>query len=155
MTTLPFTRMSAIEDYRQRAARLKSEQRISTEEMHYRGRRLAEERGEPSAGLSAVQKALAPRGSHRVTLAVLRTIAYGLDVDPSEFPEYRLAELRRLLDEDQVGLDAAVELLEAICEAGVIPADGDARAAFERELDGASQQRRPRADGSAAGERAR
>lgn len=45
---------------------------------------------------------------------VLRAIAQALDVEPASIPEYRLALLRRALDERQSGLDAALDLLERL-----------------------------------------
>lgn len=44
----------------------------------------------------------------------MRRLAHALDVDPEAFGEYRLAEARRLLDEREIGLEAALATLERI-----------------------------------------
>lgn len=46
-------------------------------------------------------------GRNRASAPVLELIATALDVCPEDFAEYRLAVLRRSLDERAVGFDAA------------------------------------------------
>ena len=43
----------------------------------------------------------------------IEALAKAVGVPPDEFPEYQLAVARRLLDEQQVGLDAAIAALQA------------------------------------------
>ena len=47
----------------------------------------------------------------------LEVLSDALGVDPSEFPEYRLAKARELLDERVNGLDGALETLTQITDA--------------------------------------
>lgn len=51
--------------------------------------------------------------------AALKIIAEAMGEDPSVFPEYQLAQARRLLDEREVGLPAALALLAEIQRSGV------------------------------------
>lgn len=45
---------------------------------------------------------------------VLEIVARALGVDPEEFPEYVLARARSVIDERQVGLEAAFENLQSL-----------------------------------------
>jgi transcriptional regulator with XRE-family HTH domain len=54
------------------------------------------------------------RGDEYPSIKALKTIARALDVKPDIFPEYRLAQARRLFDEDQVGLPQALSNLSII-----------------------------------------
>jgi transcriptional regulator with XRE-family HTH domain len=83
------------------------------------------------------------RGLIRPTVATMELLAATLEVEPSHFVEYRLALARRQLDERQVGLKAAVEMLEfqdeALRAARVSRAATDARVATQQ-----SPERSPR-----------
>lgn len=58
------------------------------------------------------------RGEKYPSMATISALATALDVEPTFFPQYRLAAARRLLDEREVGLDQALENLSEI-EAGL------------------------------------
>jgi transcriptional regulator with XRE-family HTH domain len=67
---------------------------------------------------STVKKAL--RGERPLHPAQMEALAAVLDVGPSQFAEYRLAQARRLFDERDIGLEAALanlEILDAVLEA--------------------------------------
>lgn len=54
------------------------------------------------------------RGVTRPLPSTVEKLAIALEVDPSVFPEYRLAVARRQLDEREVGLDEALRNLAAL-----------------------------------------
>lgn len=58
-------------------------------------------------GVTAGHLANLVSGRSQPSIAVLRLLAEALEVEPESFVEYRLATLRRELDERAVGLDAA------------------------------------------------
>lgn len=70
------------------------------------------------AGTSAAQIAAIERGTRRASARTMAALAEALEVAPTVFAEYRLALARHVLDERRVGLDQAIEFLEA---AGVEP----------------------------------
>ena len=61
------------------------------------------------AGVSTGHLANLVSGRNRPTMTVLELIAAALNVRPEYFAEYRLAALRRSLDERAVGFQAACE----------------------------------------------
>jgi transcriptional regulator with XRE-family HTH domain len=66
-------------------------------------------------------KAIENGTSAQPTIATIEAIAHALDVPPEEFPEYKLAVIRRQLDEREpphgVGLEQALSMLAEIEEA--------------------------------------
>ncbi len=62
-----------------------------------------------SAGVSTGHLANLVSGRNRPTMTALELIAAALDVRAEHFAEYRLAALRRSLDERAVGFQAACE----------------------------------------------
>jgi transcriptional regulator with XRE-family HTH domain len=85
-------------------------------------------------------------GRRALKPALIEAVARALHVPPEEFPEYRLALARRALDENEVGLDEALELLSRIEGALRERAAGKAGRAAARERD---SQRRSQAGRSA------
>jgi transcriptional regulator with XRE-family HTH domain len=57
------------------------------------------------------------RGITRPRPETIEAIAAALGVEPTEFVEYRLALVRRLFDERQVGLEQALDHLESLGDA--------------------------------------
>lgn len=65
-------------------------------------------------GLSHTYLVQMARGTaERTSAAAIEIVAQALTIDPSEIAEYRLAKAREQLDPAQVGLDRALEALEA------------------------------------------
>ena len=64
-------------------------------------------------GTSAAQIAAIEVGKRRPSARTMAALAEALDVAPTVFAEYRLALARHVLDEEKVGLDEAIENLEA------------------------------------------
>lgn len=64
--------------------------------------------------VSLVQKRLAKGSRARPSMELMRSIARVLDADPALFAEYRLALARAQLDEQAIGLAAAVENLARV-----------------------------------------
>lgn len=62
-------------------------------------------------GTSPAQMKKIMRGEREVKPHTIEAIATALGVAPDEFPEYRLALARQLLDEREVGLDQALATL--------------------------------------------
>ena len=75
-------------------------------------------------GTSAAQIAAIERGKRRPSARTMVALAEALEVAPTVFAEYRLALARHVLDERKVGLDRAIEHLEAT---GLEPVEVDAR----------------------------
>ncbi|HTU14310.1 MAG TPA: helix-turn-helix domain-containing protein [Solirubrobacterales bacterium] len=75
-------------------------------------------------GTSAAQIAAIELGKRRASPRTMAALAQALDVAPTVFAEYRLALARHVLDEQKVGLDQAIENLEA---AGIEPVEVDVR----------------------------
>lgn len=65
--------------------------------------------------LSSLRKVMA--GERALTMRLMEAMANALGVDPTEFAEYRLANARALLDEREVGLDQALDVLTRIEDA--------------------------------------
>jgi transcriptional regulator with XRE-family HTH domain len=82
----------------------------------------------------------------------LERVAEALGVDPSEFPEYRLARARERLDERQVGMDAALAALDEWISGALLLGGQSARATGPPTRD--SRERRPRRAGPGSGEEA-
>jgi hypothetical protein len=87
--------------------------------------RLAHHEADEAKGTSPemIRKVMA--GDRVLTRTVIEAVARTLDVDPDEFPEYRLALARRLFDEREVGLEKALQnlsQLEAELQAGGVVA---------------------------------
>lgn len=126
--------MTDIEDWRTRFARLRSAAGgAPIEDLHYRARQRLEARGETAVSLSLMQKRLAPASEKQPTPDLLRTLAAAVEVAPEEFAEYRLALARESLDENVVGLEAALRQLTLIDSA--LAKGGRGRRAAARELD--------------------
>lgn len=68
-------------------------------------------------GLSHTYLGNIARGTDAPTANSIELVAAALEVDPLEFAEYRLAMVRRLLDEREVGLERALANLRAIEDA--------------------------------------
>jgi transcriptional regulator with XRE-family HTH domain len=64
------------------------------------------------SGTSVAQITAIERGSRRASARTMLALAKALEIDPTEFAEYRLALARHALDEDRVGLDKALAALE-------------------------------------------
>lgn len=101
----------SVEPYWQRFSRLKQEKNLSWSQLV---------RTAKNAGLSTLRGLTiepptpgeAKRGLHRYPSAeTLEDAARALGVEPEEFPEYRLAKARDLLDERVVGLHQAMTTL--------------------------------------------
>ena len=71
-------------------------------------------------GTSSQQIASIELGRRNPSARTMLALARALDVEPTVFPEYRLALARHILDEERVGLDQALEFLEA---SGMEPID--------------------------------
>jgi transcriptional regulator with XRE-family HTH domain len=83
--------------------------------------------------------------------ATFERISEALGVDPSVFPEYRLAKARERLDERKVGYDAALESLHDWVTGEMLLAEQKAKGALPQPPD--AQARRPRlAEGGNGGE---
>lgn len=63
-------------------------------------------------GTSVAQITAIERGVRRASARTILALSKALEVDPSTFPEYRLALARHVLDEERVGLDQALASLE-------------------------------------------
>lgn len=72
------------------------------------------------SGTSVAQITAIERGARRASARTMLALAKALEIDPNEFAEYRLALARHLLDEEKVGLDAALGTLE---DSGLEPLD--------------------------------
>lgn len=75
-------------------------------------------------------------GRRAVTPVLIEAVADVLDVEPNEFPEYRLARMRRALDEREVGLQSAVRMLDDV-------EDGLRRQGVEEFIEAAEEAARP------------
>jgi transcriptional regulator with XRE-family HTH domain len=64
-------------------------------------------------GTSGAQITAIERGKRRPSARTMAAMAEALEVAPAVFAEYRLALARHVLDEKKVGLDKAIENLEA------------------------------------------
>ena len=81
-------------------------------------RRLSAESRADGPGISAPYLSRLLKGSDAPTLAVIRTVAGALGVEPTHFLEYRLASARAMLDEfGPGGAEAAAANLERFDEA--------------------------------------
>lgn len=96
----------ALEGIRQRLPKLRKERGWSRERLAHVAYAIDPE------GASAAQITAIERGDRRASARTILTLAEALEVDPYEFPEYRLAIARHVLDEDKVELDRAVKTLE-------------------------------------------
>lgn len=95
----------ASEPYYQRVKRLREAAGLSQPELFRRS---------PGTGwetIRAIERPPAHERGRYPTPKTLAAVAEGLGVQPEEFPEYRLAVARELLDERQVGLEGALEAL--------------------------------------------
>lgn len=81
---------------------------LSIEALAYASRDLA------PPGLTYSYVGMLERGLRRPSLEAIELLARALDLDPLEFPEYRLAKFRGLFDEKAIGLDEAVANLEEV-----------------------------------------
>ncbi|MBN8866978.1 MAG: helix-turn-helix transcriptional regulator [Solirubrobacterales bacterium] len=68
--------------------------------------------GIDNEGTSVAQITAIERGTRRASARTMLALAKALEIDPTEFSEYRLALARHVLDEEKVGLDAALKQLE-------------------------------------------
>lgn len=133
----PMGAMSDDEPYHERLRRLRSERGLSRGQLYKLTRNvgidtlIALER-EPGSGRSRYPSA-----------ATLEDVAQALGVDPSEFPEYRLAKARGELDERVHGLGGALTTLGQITDALRIAATMTASEAERRARSGQQQQANP------------
>jgi transcriptional regulator with XRE-family HTH domain len=79
------------------------------------------------------------------TTGTLERISEALGVDPSIFPEYRLAKARERLDERKVGVDAALENHDEWISGALLLAERKARDALPPTRD--EREQRPRLAG--------
>lgn len=128
------------EDYRAVVARLKKKE-MTVEDLAYRARQHAEATGAPrgTVSLSLIQKRLAPGSTARPSPQLLEALAHALEVAPDEFTEYRLAQARRLFDEQLLdgGLDEALanlRLFDAALELASEAAMANAAEPGERQI---------------------
>jgi transcriptional regulator with XRE-family HTH domain len=107
-------RVVPVEPYHQRLRRLRHARGLSQPQLY----RLVEDVSFDTIRAlerDPAQPTSSPRARSRYpSPQVLERIARALDVPPEEFPEYRLARARDLLDDREVGLDRAVATLEAV-----------------------------------------
>jgi transcriptional regulator with XRE-family HTH domain len=107
-------RRVAVEPYHVRLPRLRREAGLSQTTL------FREVRGVSLDTIRALERdptVRSPRGRGRArypSAATLAALAPPLGVEPEEFPEYRLARARELLDERAVGLERALATLERI-----------------------------------------
>lgn len=111
--------MNEIEPYWARISRLRVEQGLSQDALFRRCGDISYET------LRRVQRDPAKYGgtngnARYPSLEVLRAVAQGLGIDPEEFPEFRLAVMRRWLDERTVGLADAVRTLDDLTSRQVL-----------------------------------
>ena len=99
---------ATLEPFRDRVQRLATERGLSTTQVGY----LAYSDQQNGTSPSTFQKAL--RGERPLTISLVEAVADTLGVSPEEFHEYRLAVARRQLDEREVGLEQAIDMLEAV-----------------------------------------
>jgi transcriptional regulator with XRE-family HTH domain len=104
----------AVEPYHQRLRRLRHAAGLSQPELF---------RATAGVSLDTIRalerdpgvRSAAGRGRARYpSAATLEALSAALGVEPDEFPEYRLARARALLDERVVGLDGALATYERI-----------------------------------------
>jgi transcriptional regulator with XRE-family HTH domain len=77
--------------------------------------RVANEAWDPEVpGTSANLLRKVMRGERQLKPVLVEAVAGALSVPPEEFPEYRLAVARELLDERERGLESALETLSQI-----------------------------------------
>jgi transcriptional regulator with XRE-family HTH domain len=100
-----------VEPFPDRVKRLAAERGMSVAKLSY----LAYDPDAKGTNPDTLRSVMA--GRRRVTPALIEALARVLDVEPTEFPEYRLADVRRRLDEREVGLDEALRYLERIEQA--------------------------------------
>jgi hypothetical protein len=97
-----------MEDFGARTKRLAAERGISLNQLG----NLAWATDIPGTSPDSFKKAR--RGEVRPNRALIEGVAGVLRVEPTEFPEYRLALMRQILDEREVGLDVAMKNHETI-----------------------------------------
>lgn len=118
-------RMTQIEPFPARVKRLAAERKLSVAQV---GQEAADYNVRGTT-VSTLNKAM--RGKRHPGRRLVENIAQVLEVDPWEFPEYRLATLRAALDEREVGLDQAVANILRLTKR---QKPGALRDALEREL---------------------
>lgn len=94
--------MPPIEPFPERVKRLARSQHMSAAAVAHE----AWDRKIPGTSVATFNKAM--RGKRHPGRKLIEQLAAVLEVDPWEFPEYRLASYRAALDEREVGLDAAI-----------------------------------------------
>lgn len=99
------------EPFAERVRRLAEAKDLSPTQVGY----LAFKQDARGTSPATLQKVI--RGERPLNVALLEAVARALDVPPEEFPEYRLAVARRALDEREVGLGEALDMLAAIEQA--------------------------------------
>jgi transcriptional regulator with XRE-family HTH domain len=134
------------EEFRARARRLAGERNMSLE-------RLAMEAWNPDVrGTSSNMLKEVLKGRRALKPHLIEAVARALGVPPEEFPEYRLALARTMLDEREVGLDQALAVLKRI-ERGLQTAEPVSRR--EEQRTAASRQRAPGAGSASRSHKAR
>lgn len=94
------------EPFGPRLRRLREERGLSLETFAYQTR--------DHGGLTFSAVGQFERGVTYPRQETIEILAKTLEMEPAEFPEWRLAEARRRLDEREVGLDEALAELERI-----------------------------------------
>lgn len=119
--------MSADELYHERVRRLRLERGLSIDRLGKRTKVSGET-------LKALERPPDSNRSRYPSTETLEDVAQALGVDPSEFPEYRLAKARELLDEraNPEGLAGALAVLDQITDALRAAATRSATAAERR-----------------------
>lgn len=106
------------EPFKDTLKRLRTEKGVTTEALGLEVRNLATKRGidtkRTGASFSSLTKHAAGNLDGSPSMVLMELVAEALGVQPTEFVEYRLANARAMLDEREVGLDAALEVLTRI-----------------------------------------
>lgn len=104
------TAVADAEPITERLPKLRREHdRISAENLAFEARAYM-----PNGTLSTSTVQKVETGERRAQVPLLEAVAKVLGVAPDSFPEYRLAQARRLLDEREVGLSQALRNFEAV-----------------------------------------
>jgi len=125
------------EPFHARVKRLASEQGLSVSKVGY----LAYDPDIKGTNPDTFKSVMA--GRRRVTIPLIEAVAGALGVPANVFPEYRLAQARRRLDEREVGLEEAVAMLEAVEQALMYPQGAELLESLEADRIAANAQPHP------------
>jgi transcriptional regulator with XRE-family HTH domain len=99
------------DDFRTITQRLRTERQMTMEDLVFAARRHPPQ---GAVSLSMMQKRLAPGSRAAPSIEMLEALATALGVPPDTYPEWRLAQARRSLEERQVGLVEALATLALV-----------------------------------------